>query len=266
MTAAPSEKQEINESRDLPADLGVVRAVQLAAPVLRPKIEALGGRYIPNRPSLVDPPRGKPTARDHQDIWFVKTPPPPTLPDESTSRADALMLAEAYRQAVEARWPSLGRCYAFRRGDIEDHKQFGQLAAAAAFMRSNGVTPIGWALFSCDVWKELGITDGPPTTTFMFSHARLVERLGWYEERKDEYVGGTAMACPELVKLFAAHDDMWRRLIRENPTDRPSVLEIVDQCFPNDTWEHMVEAARQGQRRLKRELDEAVARGVCVWA
>lgn len=254
--AAPS-----TSDQELRADFGIVGLVAKAAPDLRPKIVELGGRYIPQRPTLWDPPKDHVATRQLDKIWFVRTPPPPELPDEPDNERDVKILAEAFRQAVLIRY-GINRQVA--RGDITRSKHFGLLAGAAAFMRREGISPICWALFSVDFWQENNDKIAPPVQ-FVFSHSRLVELIGLFRDREDTYTGGLAKACPELVQLFADHDDMWRALLREAPDTRPKVLEIVDRFFPGDAWERRFEGARQGQIRLQREIDQLVADGVCVW-
>lgn len=139
------------------------------------------------------------------------------------------------------------------------------LAQFAGAMRLSGVLPAAWVAFSFDVWRMAGRTDGPPTMAWTFSLNRLRDARGWYEQELERYTGSTFVVSDELRRLQHAHDAMWQDMLRENPQDGPSTWAVIDRHFPGDAWERAVERAAAGQRRLRRDIDEAVARGAILW-
>lgn len=255
LTAAAAQTSEISTPVTPPApqaDFGFVPPPEPPDPDRRHRLRELGKRYLP--PDITE-----------KSIPLVRTPPPPMLSAGLSDVDKVKALAAAYRGAVDARFPQLGRCFVMLRGDIEKHKFFPTMLAAAAFMEEHQISPAAWCLFSVDVWKQWQITSGPPTLAFVFSHARLTDRLAWFEDEKDAYMGNTVLYSEEAKALAIRHKAMWDVLMRENPRDRPSLCAIVDRYFPGDTYETMLERAKNGQLQLQRELDAAVKKGVIVW-
>lgn len=154
---------------------------------------------------------------------------------------------------------------AFDLTDSVRQKFEGQLLAAAARMREYQIAPAAWCMFSCDVWLDAQITEGPPTVAFVFSAQRLTERLGWFEDARARYVGGTVLLSGELRLLAQKHADMWREILRESPQERPSLQVIVDRHFPGVTYDKLLEDARRGQAALQARVDDMVKRGLSLW-
>jgi hypothetical protein len=249
-----SEAPPVETTRDLrlaEADFGYVDPN--AKLTRRATLTKLGGKYIPLPPT------------EHHGIHFVRTPPPPKLPADMIDIDAATMLAAAYRGAIDAKFPELGRCYAFLRGDISKNKSYSSLVQAAHFLRDNDISPIAWALFSAAVWCDYEITKGPPTVAFVYSLARMQERQSWFDDEKDAYNGNSSMFTDQLRQLANDVHEMWAIMLRENPSTRPRLMEIVDHYFPGDSYERRWDMVKKAQFQLQRELDEAVRKGVCVW-
>lgn len=198
-------------------------------------------------------------------VGLVQVSPPSRIPEGATPFEVAEFCAAAYRGAVEAKWPELGRCWAFARSDIAKSRAYGKLKAVGEKLRAHGVAPSSWCLFSADVWREYGVTAGPPTADFVFSEVRFEERFGWFEERAGAYAGGRVLYSPAHLELAADWKAMWADLLRENPRDRPSLLSVVDRHFPGDSFEQRLAAAKAETRSLQKVVRDLTERGCCAW-
>lgn len=219
--------------------------------VQRARLEALGVRAIPPRP-------------DASLIKAVRTPSPPKVAPTATDQEAAATLLATYWGMVDTKWPGIKR--ARKPGDPRKNKSYKALVRAAHVMREEGIAPSSWCLFSADAWRAAALTEGPPTVAFVFSENRLRERLDWFAESEANYDGHTVIYSPEWMHLASLHREMWRHLTRENPENRLRLLEVVDRFFPGDTYDRLLDRARNAQAKLQRDVDAMIARGVIFWA
>ncbi len=132
------------------------------------------------------------------------------------------------------------------------------LVSVVNVLRNQEIAPASWCLYSCDEWKRLKITDGPPTMAWVYSHKRL-QSPTWFDEH--DYSGRTVHYPMAWNQLAARYQDMWRQLDRETVPTRLRVLEVIDNFFPGNLYGTMLQAARTATVQLQRDIDRAAARG-----
>lgn len=206
--------------------------------------------------------RALPPFPDSSLVRSVVVPDPPLLgPGRPEDRAE--LLGATYRSAVESRYDV--RSFAFARGDPTTWRDFSVLCDAADRLEAIEVAPAAWILFSMDAWRQVGVSDGPPKPSWVFSLKRMRERFDWFEREVDRYCGGRVVSPREHLDLAERWHGMWAEILMASPKTREALLEVVDGYFPGDSFERQLDLARAASRRLQLEIDEAVASGVVLW-
>jgi len=217
------------------------------------RLRALGKRALPPYPgeNLIKP---------------IVVPPPPLLPaitDLIGYDICVARVAACYRGALLERF---GLHSAFlSTGPRSNKSHYLKLSRVVDLMTAFEVPPAAWVLFSFDVWKEYGATDGPPTVAWTFSEKRLIENRAWFENRRDQYFGGRVYYAEEHIALVKQWKLMWDHLMIHRPQTREELLRIVEAFFPNDSYEKGVALAQASSRRLEKYLMEAIEDGRMVW-
>ena len=196
-------------------------------------------------------------------VKMLTIPAPPVLPAGATAEELRAVLAKTYRETIRQVWGSVARFGTTRGASKHD----AMLDEAAARLRLERVAPARWALFSAAQWLGLGeATDrplGPVAAKWVFSRKRLDEQLGRAVEVELFGVQPTNRALAELWQDWGAFA---RSVIWAAPRTRDEVLAVIDQYFPEDRYERMVDRAEQERARLQRWVDSTVAEGGIVWA
>ena len=214
------------------------------------RICELGGSALPPYPSAtVIPP--------------VKIPSPQPLTTGMTEIDMVRALALAYRGAVKV-------CYRqdswfMARGCPTRNKAWGKLATFAPHLFDAKIPPAGWAHFSVHSWRAMSLGQKPATVAWVYNLKRFETQREWYERETDLWAGRRERLSQAHGALLLRHQQMWRELLAQHPPDRPSVLAIIENIFPRDTYERMVGAARGANLREQIRVDEHLANGGTHW-
>lgn len=190
-------------------------------------------------------------------------PPPELLPELLSYQGCVELLVAFYRGALEERFSLRS---SFGRGDVRRMKNYSKFCLAVDAMSKLKVAPAAWILFSFDVWRETGVTKGPPTTVWTFSVGRIIEKNAWFQDWASRYRGGRSYFADEHLKLVRAWRAMWDDLMITRPADREELVIIVEKHFPADSYEKAVLAAQISSQRLGQYLLDAINNGRMVWA
>jgi hypothetical protein len=134
-----------------------------------------------------------------------------------------------------------------RAPDPAVHKRYNLLLAASERLLTLEIPPAAWSRFSFICCA------GVPTVKFVYSYFRLRERLGWFEEYRDELCAPAVFAAP----LHAALVSDWRRMWQDvgaAVTERAALAE-VERHFPGSVWEIRFAAAKAEVSRMQRQVD-----------
>lgn len=203
-------------------------------------------------------------------VPLAVVPAPRKLREPDPVRA-AKILAAVYRGAVERFWP--GRpCFVLARGDVSKSRYFKLLVSAAETLRENGercseMSPAAWVAFSCEAWRAMGKSGGPPPLSFVFSAFRLAERWGWFEaDFLGRYEGSRVVVGPLHRRLMEDWRAMSASIVAERPKDRLALGHVVERFFPGRSWEDRVRAVGREAAASQAAIDQAIARGAYPWS
>jgi len=194
-------------------------------------------------------------------------PPPPRLPDDADDATLATILVAAYRDAVKNRYHR--PCWAFFRGDLAKSKHYPLLVTAGRKLRDEGIPPIAWAAWAADTWKAYGKDAKPkrrkmpPPAQWVYSAKLLAEHLDWFWSESGTYLGKRGAMGPVQRELGARWMAMHAAILTTSPAG--GVAEIVARFFPDDTYDRLVEEAREESAIIQERLRQDIRRGKWVW-
>lgn len=196
-------------------------------------------------------------------------PDPPRLRPGLTERAAAVVLARAYRGAVESRY---GRRAASRlppEARMVDGN-LPALAAAARLLEAAEVAPAAWAAWSVDVWRDYvakGTRENPPRLPWVFGAKRLEDPrvLGWFAREGGAAAGGRVIFTPEHRALVLRWQRMRAEVLRTGAITPAELAAVALRWWPPGAFAAAVSRARDAASREERGLRERVERGEFVW-
>jgi hypothetical protein len=144
---------------------------------------------------------------------------------------------------------------------VIDRKKQDQLLEVAAMLREEGISPYGWAAFSCDVWKEHH--SSAPRLDWVFLISRVEQRSGWFKSELSDYTGERVVFGPKARELLRRHETM-RMLLAQAKTDE-HVKAVTDGFFPGNLFNEMLEAVRAEGDAERTRLRAEIERGEWLW-
>jgi hypothetical protein len=207
----------------------------------------------------------------------ARTPAPPLLTDDMAPDKRVQLLLRAFRAAVKAR---LGvECWIYPKGLKPTDALYPQLVAAAEELCERGITPVGWAAFSCDIWRTYGGGDDDepaagkgkrkrakwPPLGWVFTTKRIEERAGWYGKEAGSYSGGRLYVGNHHKDMLRRYEGMIRalRMAGGDDLDEDATREIVQRYFPD--WQGDLARAQEEAEETQVALDNLKARGEWLW-
>lgn len=195
-------------------------------------------------PSVVSPPR---------------VPEPPQLPADLAPDDKAALVARAYRTTISARYGF--RCMTLANvGDIEQRKEFKDLAASADLLVAHRIPPIAWVAWSVDVWRHFGKSNRPPSIRWVFNPQRIEKWHGWFHSEQQGYRGGQLVPVPALRELYFRFEKMRFAIIRG-----AEQAAAVAQHLPRHEYERLLAEARMQIAEIQLDLNRKVQAGHFLW-
>ena len=200
---------------------------------------------------------------DEGVVGKVSLPAPPLLDPLAPIGKRCEQVARAYRNAVEDRFPELGRCWILARGDVTRSKLFPALKAAVDFLSRERVAPAAWAEWSITAWNKVRERDGkapsPPPIAFVFSAKRMAKHERWFAGTAPDMWEGREMLGPiargVVARFMRASTDAQR-------TGKPR--EVMAHYFPEGYASACRLALEESQARAE-HLRVLASRGVFLW-
>lgn len=213
------------------------------------------------------PAPGKCGVPPFPDIAMINpavVPAPPKLKPDDRSRDQVAALVKAYKSAVLAKYGQ--RIWSLRTGyQLERHPLYPKLLAAAKMVLDLGLSPIAWAAWSIDVWREHNAkAKKPPPVQWVFAESRLTERVGWFR-RDSGYAGGRIELGAVARNLLARYSSMQAELVGAQDHSAVTIQTIVEHWFPGSLFEDLVDRARVEAAEIQRELNNKAERGEWLW-
>jgi hypothetical protein len=235
------------------AAVGKSSTIRLDQPLARQqRIEKLGVRCLPSYPGISMIPE-----------VIVGTPALLTTDCNDGGLSHVRMLASAYRSVCHYKHDF--SCLFMLNGDPTCHERWSLLLKASGKMLVAKIPPVAWVQFSFDVWSDTIDEDSAPTVAWTFSLTRLKNRVDWFEAFKDQYCIRRTSVGPKHQQLILDWQEMWHRLHQADPRTRDELVAIVEDVFPDDSFELRVASARVEVRRLQVEVDRLLAEGGELW-
>ena len=200
----------------------------------------------------------------------VMVPLPPQLSDE-LSEDDALeLVARAYRSAVELFTGK--KSHAFRRGNLRNSKHADRLIEFVETMRGlapeKRISPPHWFLWQMKRW---GFTHrgkqghaAPVNYVLAAETLRKPSNRGWMrtEMGVTSVRRGVTVVSKEMVDLKRRFGGLRFQILQLGTgASDDAVRAVVEQFFPDDTYQLLMQAAAIAQDRLQERVDHRVAAG-----
>lgn len=225
----------------------------------------LGGGYGPPNRRLVPPwellarPGVPPSPANGGCGQLAVVPPPPKVREEMTTDERVILLARAYRGAVESR---TGKpCWAMGGKDPRRWRDYAMMAECAEALLAEDIAPAAWAAWSVDLWRSSRGKDRPPPVRWCLSPKRVEEKAGWFRSEEGGYSGGRVVTGRMHARLW----EKWNGMAQEmgDPDNDPA--EVLERWFPGDLYERMHEAAQWEAEDYQRRLNRQKAEGRFIW-
>ena len=125
-------------------------------------------------------------------------------------------------------------------------------------LRDNKTAPISWAVWSFRRWRESPQGDRPPSLVWVFSTKRLTAQANYFERELDILCATRYEVIPEHRDLIERWMRMTQDLLCKFPKERTQVKLVVDEYFPDSTYEDMCVAVRHKVSTLQSIVDADV--------
>jgi len=228
---------------------------------VRPPPKPLPLRLIPHLDHTICPP--------------ATTPMPRKLPEDTSSRTRSELelvsrLVWAYRATVKGLWGRKTTAYRvpLKHGD----REFAQLLEVAKLLREEEIAPIAWATWVMDGYlarmpkTERGAKPKPPFLTSVFCVSKVRENAELFGRELGDRMGGQIIPTPIRDELVRKHRAMMNALYGlPDRSDEAAVLAVVEQYFPDDSFERWVSSANLEVRQVMLETKRKAQLGEYVW-
>ena len=205
-------------------------------------------------------------------LEVAKVPPPPVMGEELDDAACARFMVLAYQGAYAHVFGK--RCYAHRRGNIENSKFYKSIILGSRALRDLEIPPHQWAAWFLDTWKHYtGDLDGkaskgkarkPPTLHAVYSPKTINERKGWFGREAVNYGGGLMIFSPTSKDILRRYAAVRRKTIHIGRGEFLDTHEALDEMFPGG-WESWYKKAVYENNQSQQTLQEMLDRGDYIW-
>jgi hypothetical protein len=192
-------------------------------------------------------------------------PKPPKLPNDLDDDEAVEWIMRAYRGACEYRWRS--PCKVFLRwGSIRRSKFYKPLLAMVKEFRERDISPGGWIAFSIDEWRGFGKDKDAkgkpvfPPIPWLFSTKRLEEQEQWFLSDEHLYQSDTQQ-YGVIGKQFLQIVGQMQAMLISRLYDGRTEQEVFDRCFPNGSYDKLVEKVKEESAALQELIDARLRSG-----
>ena len=218
---------------------------------------------------LIPPP---PTAAD---VAIPQSPRPPELGPvgpEGVTRAQIVLLIQAYRACVAARGLKTF-VYAPNKlpADITRIKDYAVLEAAYRALEGHEIQPHPWCSFQFNAYnharRAAGEASRVPAIGYVYSVELIDKRRGWYRSERDQHCLIRSAVPEALIQLRATYAEMEAEIAATPLRDRTREFyaDLRARYFPGKAYSSALAQARMQAAISKQAMDAAVAAGEWVW-